>query len=440
MSNVAECSLPEVLHSALLQLSSRFTQNALGKLASGCSSGGLLDQDRCWYLSDVGASCGETCSRHGLDFWWLVSTEEDSLIPKLLGKSPSNRSPPWARLECYVPEEDRFHTAAPDSDKSAHDNADLKTWSYASCQLACPCSSEELWTTSQTASLLQGGGMRNSAITKYLKQKSELINVASSQNGGRCTQQSSSFADEGIEGGFGCSLLIDGDRSDGYYSAWATKGQGQGASFELKFEKPYILEYLRYQQRPEAGEWNKDVEVKFSDGSQQTFSLMQTGDMQTFPLAPVLSDSMALTVQSSYATTNNGATEVQVLARDITPEQICPGGGYLDYAMGKDNQKRCWYLSSIGGTCGSTCNEMGLQFQYLLSDDGPMVPKLIGKTPTTANGPWGRLECYVPEEDRFHSAQIQQAENTLDRGSTQDWSYPSCRLACPCAMLSDTMN
>merc|ERR1719440_363380 len=140
-------------------------------------------------------------------------------MPKLLGKAPNNRNSAWGRLECYVPPEDRYHPAKSDADDNALDTSDLKKWSFKSCKLACPCNSEDV--LPEVTSLLQSADTRDLAALAYVKQRSGLINVAAMQNGGKCVQQSSSFADEGIDGGFGCSLLIDGDRTDGYYSAWA---------------------------------------------------------------------------------------------------------------------------------------------------------------------------------------------------------------------------
>lgn len=40
---------------------------------TGCPRSGLLDRGRCWYLSGLGAACGETCRAQGLDFSWLVA-------------------------------------------------------------------------------------------------------------------------------------------------------------------------------------------------------------------------------------------------------------------------------------------------------------------------------------------------------------------------------
>jgi len=398
-----------------------------------CPNRGTLELDRCWYLSEVGGNCADTCGKQGLGFFWRVPSGGKSsnmnlaIVPKLLGRKPGTESAPWGRLECFVPSEDRYHTAKPEADQNTLDTADVKAWSYSKCQLACPCSTEEALpvhpASGSSAALLSTKEPSRLATSALEKQRSGLLNVAAASNGGKCIEQSSSYAEEGIDGGFGCSLMLDNDLSDGYYSAWASKGQGKDASVTLAFKKPYMLEFLKYQQRPDAGEWNKDVDLHFADGTTQSVTLRNTPEMQTIPLTPVVSDKLVLTVTSAYKTTNNGATEVQVLGREVQPP--CPGGGSLV-------ENRCWLLSQKGGSCRAACAAKGLTFSYVLPRQGDIMLQLLGKAPKTASGPWGRLECFVEGEDRYHSAQRLQAKNTLDRGDPQDWSYPGCQLACPC--------
>lgn len=62
-----------------------------------------------------------------------------------------------------------------------------------------------------------------------------------------------------------------------------------------------------------------------------------------------------------------------------------------------------------------------------------MVPKLLGRQPATKQFSWGRLECYVPSADRYHTAKNAADSNTGDRGEPGDWSVDVCRMSCPCA-------
>jgi hypothetical protein len=62
------------------------------------------------------------------------------MVPKLLGRSPSNKQFSWSRTECYVPQGDRYHTAKAVADSSSGDKADPGEWSVEVCRLSCPCS------------------------------------------------------------------------------------------------------------------------------------------------------------------------------------------------------------------------------------------------------------------------------------------------------------
>ncbi|CAE7685021.1 Tbc1d10b [Symbiodinium sp. CCMP2592] len=105
----------------------------------------------------------------------------------------------------------------------------------------------------------------------------------------------------------------------------------------------------------------------------------------------------------------------------------CPNGGV-------ENHGRCWYLGAEGATCGQTCAAQGLAYDHFVAADAtPMVPSLLGRAPRTKQFPWGRIECYVPSADRYHTAKPTQSADTGDNGAPQDWSVSICRLSCACA-------
>lgn len=108
-------------------------------VAQVCPDQGLQANSRCWYLSGDSLTCASTCATHGLRFAWLVAGEENPVIPKLLGHHPQTRQFPWGRLECYVPSEDRYHTAKEAPDATTNDFGLPGHWSFPSCRLACPC-------------------------------------------------------------------------------------------------------------------------------------------------------------------------------------------------------------------------------------------------------------------------------------------------------------
>merc|ERR1712151_328422 len=58
---------------------------------------------------------------------------------------------------------------------------------------------------------------------------------------------------------------------------------------------------------------------------------------------------------------------------------------------------------------------------------------LLGRQPATRQFAWGRIECYVPGQDRYHTSKAVQQSSTGDNGEPQDWKGEGvCRLACAC--------
>lgn len=60
------------------------------------------------------------------------------------------------------------------------------------------------------------------------------------------------------------------------------------------------------------------------------------------------------------------------------------------------------------------------------------MPKLVGHVPTLKQDAWAALECYSPDEDRYHPANEKAAKRTLD--AVAKWNHPNCQLACPCSL------
>lgn len=105
----------------------------------------------------------------------------------------------------------------------------------------------------------------------------------------------------------------------------------------------------------------------------------------------------------------------------------CPNGGI-------ETHGRCWYLGAEGATCGQTCSAQGLTYDHFVAPEAsPMVPVLLGRAPRTRQFSWGRIECYVQNGDRYHTAKATPNSDTGDRGQPQDWSVSICRLSCACS-------
>mmetsp|Transcript_36317 Transcript_36317/g.67553 ORF Transcript_36317/g.67553 Transcript_36317/m.67553 type:complete len:361 (+) Transcript_36317:83-1165(+) len=113
-------------------------------------------------------------------------------------------------------------------------------------------------------------------------------------------------------------------------------------------------------------------------------------------------------------------------AAPVVAWAVCPNGGV-------EMHGRCWYLGAEGATCGQTCGSQGLAYDHFVAADAtPVVPSLLGRAPRTKQFPWGRIECYVPSADRYHTAKPTPNSDTGDAGAPQDWAVGICRLACAC--------
>lgn len=89
-------------------------------------------------MSELGKSCSTTCQKQNRSFSFVLPDDDETVTPKVLGHDPVTQSGPFGALECYVPSEDRYHTANRNSAKH-HDAEDIATWKHENCKLACPC-------------------------------------------------------------------------------------------------------------------------------------------------------------------------------------------------------------------------------------------------------------------------------------------------------------
>jgi len=106
----------------------------------------------------------------------------------------------------------------------------------------------------------------------------------------------------------------------------------------------------------------------------------------------------------------------------------CPPGGVSAH-------DRCWYLSEVGKSCRATCTANGLEYSHATPpSETPLIPQLLGRSPSTKQHPWARTECYVPQGDRYHTAKNVADSNSGDTKDPGDWTGQDvCRLACSCS-------
>jgi len=122
--------------------------------------------------------------------------------------------------------------------------------------------------------------------------------------------------------GWACGLAFDGNTGTG----WATWRQGVGSWIKANFDKPYIIKELKIMQRANYYENNKDIGVEFDFGQKRSFTLPITGSGSFNKLVvnpPVLSRTLKITVNSVYATINNGFREITIFG--------CTGGPFWKF-------------------------------------------------------------------------------------------------------------
>lgn len=105
--------------------------------------------------------------------------------------------------------------------------------------------------------------------------------------------------------------------------------------------------------------------------------------------------------------------------------EVCPRGALPDCGV-------CWILGPPGTACGKACSLAAMEFRQPQEwQREPIVPRILGLSDALPDKflmqhDWGPYECYVSGEGRFHLAAPQDI-------LPEEWSYPVCELACPCA-------
>ena len=91
----------------------------------------------------------------------------------------------------------------------------------------------------------------------------------------------------------------------------ATKGTGVGSWISFRFDRNVQISQIRLQQRTCSCEWFRELQLAFSDGTEQLVSLPPSKDPVTMTITPTgYIRSVKITALSMYATTNPGFVEV----------------------------------------------------------------------------------------------------------------------------------
>ncbi len=93
---------------------------------------------------------------------------------------------------------------------------------------------------------------------------------------------------------------------EGFSSMWYTRAQGVGSWLQVVFKGIYIVTKFQYRNRRNPNERNKVIELEFSNGDKQKFTLLNTYNIQTFNVKQVQTSYIIVKVREVYGTINNG--------------------------------------------------------------------------------------------------------------------------------------
>ena len=113
---------------------------------------------------------------------------------------------------------------------------------------------------------------------------------------------SSKYPDQG----WNCEAGLSGKLVDNAGSMWASNGQGIGAWMTIKFKSAYQITKIQIKDRNV--ERNAKLEISFGTNSADpvTLDLKNIDEIQEFPIPPVISSEVKITVKSVYTAINNG--------------------------------------------------------------------------------------------------------------------------------------
>lgn len=93
---------------------------------------------------------------------------------------------------------------------------------------------------------------------------------------------------------------------DSFGSMWYSLGEGIGGWIKVIFQDLYMVTKFEVQPRANPNERNKVVELEFSDGSKQKFTMINTDKKQEFKVESVQTQYVILKIIEVFGTMNNG--------------------------------------------------------------------------------------------------------------------------------------
>ncbi len=87
---------------------------------------------------------------------------------------------------------------------------------------------------------------------------------------------------------------------------WSSNNEGEGAWIEVHLNGLFEFAKFYYKDKKNPAERNKQIELLFSNGKQQTFNLKNSDELINFNLDYVRASSVKITIKSVYGSINNG--------------------------------------------------------------------------------------------------------------------------------------
>lgn len=388
----------EIPPASLLQ--KQFHREA-GELSIEQLCDGVVSDDRCWYLSAVGQTCDATCAAKGL--LYSFAEPKHDMVPLLIGRSPQGVDNPWLHVECYVPTEDRYHPYNPQSGVSYAEEVKLGgAFSYQTCQLSCPCGLQSSPAATSPPSPIGWApsvnsctGIETDGRCWYLSQRGASCDATCAAHD--CAYSFAHPSEEMVP-------KLIGHEPSGRLEPW-------------EFLECFIAKEDLYHPAS-ASIWQTATEADLLEAGKSSWEACR--------LSCPCAGSCSGPVVGTYV--------------NPVPQPLPSESAAVAVCNGVRQDGACWYLSETGQNCDTTCAAKGSYYSFAAPSDD-VIPKLVGRRPSARNTPWLFLECYVPNEDRYHPFNanawgVPEKTPPEELPEAGQHTYPTCQLACPCAAAS----
>lgn len=103
-----------------------------------------------------------------------------------------------------------------------------------------------------------------------------------------------------------CQDAFQNKMRDSFGAMWYSSAEGIGAWIQVTFKDLYMVTKFEVQPRANPDERNKVIELEFSDGTKQSFTLINTDKRQTFTIKSVQTQYVTVRIKEVFGTRNNG--------------------------------------------------------------------------------------------------------------------------------------